>query len=146
MSGTGDASTGAGRVLAIDPGTKRNGLAVSDELGITAQGLETYAGSGRALIEHVGRLTSQYGIITVVIGLPLSMSGEELEGAGRSRELAAAIEKEYEIDVVLRDERMTSLEAERVMKQEGRIKNAGDIDKLSAVLLLSSFLEERGAR
>ena len=146
MSGTGDASTGAGRILAIDPGTKRNGLAVSDELGITAQGLETYTGTWRALVEHVGRLADEYVIITVVIGLPLSMSGAELEGAGRSRELAAAIEKEYGIDVVLRDERMTSLEAERVMKQEGRIKNAGDIDRLSAVLLLSSYLEERGAR
>ena len=146
MSGTGDASSGSGRVLAIDPGTKRTGLALSDELGITAQGLETYTGSGKALVEHVGRLAGEYGIITVVIGLPLSMSGTELEGAGRSRELAAAIEREYDIDVVLRDERMTSLEAERVMKQEGRIKNAGDIDRLSAVLLLSSYLEERGER
>lgn len=146
MSGTGDASAGVGRVLAIDPGTKRTGLAVSDELGITAQGLETYTGSRQELVEHIGRLAGEYGIIAVVIGLPLSMSGEELEGAGRSRELAAAIENEYRIDVVLRDERMTSLEAERIMKLEGRIKNAGDIDRLAAVLLLSSYLEERGAR
>lgn len=146
MSGTGDASARSGRVLAIDPGTKRTGLAVSDELGITAQGIETYTGSRQALVEHIGRLADEYGIIAVVIGLPLSMSGEELEGAGRSRELAAAIKNEYGIEVVLRDERMTSLEAERVMKQEGRIKNAGDIDRLSAVLLLSSYLEERGAR
>jgi putative Holliday junction resolvase len=146
MSGTGDASNVAGRVLAIDPGTKRTGLAMSDELGITAQGLETYTGSWQMLIEHVGRLAGEYGIISVVIGLPLSMSGVELEGARRSRELAAEIEKEYGIEVVLRDERMTSLEAERVMKQEGRIKNAGDIDRLSAVLLLQSYIEERGAR
>jgi putative Holliday junction resolvase len=74
------------------------------------------------------------------------MSGEELENAALSRELAAAIEEECGIEVVLRDERMTSLEVERVMKQEGRIKNAGDIDRLSAVLLLQSYLEERGAR
>ena len=146
MSGTGDASDVAGRVLAIDPGTKRTGLALSDELRITAQGLETYTGSQKALVEHVGSLAGEYGIITVVIGLPLSMSGEELENAKYSRELAAAIENEYGIEVVLRDERMTSLEVERVMKQEGRIKNAGDIDRLSAVLLLSSYLEERGAR
>ena len=146
MSGTGDASNVAGRVLAIDPGTKRTGLAMSDELGITAQGLETYTGSWQMLIEHVGRLDGEYGIISVVIGLPLSMSGVELEGARRSRELATEIEKEYGIEVVLRDERMTSLEAERVMKQEGRIKNAGDIDRLSAVLLLQSYIEERGAR
>jgi len=146
MSGTGDASAEAGRVLAIDPGAKRTGLAVSDELGITAQGLETYTGSRESLVEHIGRLAEEYDIITVVIGLPLSMSGVELENAGLSRDLAAAIEKEYGIEVVLRDERMTSLEAERVMKQEGRIKKAGDIDRLSAVLLLSTYLEERGER
>ena len=144
MSGTGDASKAEGRILAIDPGTKRTGLALSDELGITAQGLETYTGSRQALVEHVGSLAEEYGIISVVIGLPLSMSGEELENAALSRELAAAIEKEYGIEVVLRDERMTSLEVERIMKQEGRIKNAGDIDRLSAVLLLQSYLEERG--
>ena len=146
MSGTGDASAGVGRVLAIDPGKKRTGLAVSDELGITAQGLETYTGSREALVEHIGRLAGEYDIITVVIGLPLSMSGVELENAALSRELAAVIEKKYGIEVVLRDERMTSLEAERVMKQAGRIKNAGDIDRLAAVLLLSSYLEERGAQ
>ncbi len=146
MSGTGDASAGAGRVLAIDPGKKRTGLAVSDELGITAQGLETYTGSREALVEHVGSLAGEYDIITVVIGLPLSMSGVELENAALSRDLAAAIEKKYGMEVVLRDERMTSLEAERVMKQAGRIKNAGDIDRLAAVLLLSSYLEERGVR
>lgn len=146
MPGTGDASKVEGRILAIDPGTKRNGLALSDELGITAQGLETYTGPRKGLVEHVGSLAGEYGIITVVIGLPLSMSGKELENAAMSRELAAAIEKEYGIEVVLRDERMTSLEVERVMKQEGRIKKAGDIDRLSAVLLLMSYLEERGAQ
>ncbi len=146
MSGTGDASNVEGRILAIDPGTKRTGLALSDELGITAQGLETYTGPQKDLVEHVGGLAGEYGIMAVVIGLPLSMSGEELENAKYSRELASAIEKTLGIEVALRDERMTSLEVERVMKQEGRIKKAGDIDKLSAVLLLMSYLEERGAQ
>lgn len=146
MSGTGDASKEEGRILAIDPGTKRSGLALSDELGITAQGLETYTGPQNGLVEHVGSLAGEYGIITVVIGLPLSMSGKELENAAMSRELAAAIKKEFGIETVLRDERMTSLEVERVMKQEGRIKKAGDIDRLSAVLLLMSYLEEREAQ
>ena len=146
MSGTGDASNVEGRILAVDPGTKRTGLALSDELGITAQGLETYTGPRKALAEHIGGLAGEYGIITVVIGLPLSMSGDELENAGFSRELAAALEKDYGLEAVLRDERMTSLEVERVMKQEGRIRDAGDIDRLSAVLLLQSYLEERGAR
>jgi putative Holliday junction resolvase len=146
MSGTGDASAGVGRVLAVDPGARRTGLAVSDELGITAQGLETYDGPQKGLADHLGGIISDYGIITVVIGLPLSMSGEELENARLSKELADAIGGRFDIEVVLRDERMTSLEAERVMRQEGRIRNAGDIDRLSAVLLLQSYLEERGVR
>lgn len=146
MSGTGDASAGAGRVLAVDPGSKRTGLAVSDELGITAQGLDTYEGPRRGLVDHIGSLCAEYGIITVVIGLPLSMRGEELENAGFTRELAADIRRRFGMDVVLRDERMTSLEAERVMKQQGRIREPGDIDRLSAVLLLQSYLEERGTR
>ena len=146
MPGTGNASERAGRVLAIDPGTVRTGLAVSDELGITAQGLDTYTGPRSGLVEHVGSLKSEYDIITVVIGLPLSMSGEELENAAFSKELAAAIGEKLGLEAVLRDERMTSLEVEKVMRQEGRIKNPGDIDKLSAVLLLQSYLEERGAK
>ncbi len=141
--GTDDARERSGRILAIDPGTRRSGLALSDELGITAQGLETYTGPAGSLVEHVGRLAAEYGIITVVIGLPLSMSGKELENAALSRRLAEALEKDYGMEVVLRDERMTSLEAERLMRSGGGIRRAGDIDKLAAVLLLQSYLEER---
>jgi putative Holliday junction resolvase len=144
--GTHDAHKGGGRILAVDPGTKRTGLAISDELGITAQGLETYTGPRRSLADRIKAISEEYGIIRVVIGLPLSMSGEELENARISRELAEEIEEKLGIEAVLRDERMTSLEVERVMKQEGRIRRAGDIDRLSAVLLLQTYLEEGGAR
>ena len=137
---------GGGRILAVDPGTVRTGLAVSDELGITAQGIETYTGPRAGLVEHLGSLAAEYDIITVVIGLPLSMSGEELENAELSRDLASAISGKLGLETVLRDERMTSLEVERLMRQEGRIKDPGDIDRLSAVLLLQSYLEERGAQ
>ena len=139
-------SDSEGRILSVDPGTVRTGLAVTDELGITAQGLETFtAGKGRDLVEHIASLVEEYGIIKVVLGMPLSMSGGEIEGTERSKQLAARIEEECGIEVVLRDERMTSLEVERVMRQEGRIREAGDIDRLSAVVLLQSFLEETGS-
>ena len=133
-----------GRILSVDPGTRRTGLAVSDELGITAQGLETFDARvrGSDLVGHIASLVEKYGIIEVVLGLPLSMSGGGIEGTERSRALAAGIEERCGVKVVLRDERMTSLEVERVMKQEGRIKDAGDIDRLSAVVLLQSYLEE----
>jgi putative Holliday junction resolvase len=131
-------------VLGIDPGTRRIGLAVSDALGMTAQGLETFEiGRGIELIDRIRELVEEYGISEIVLGLPLSMGGGEIEGTERSRELADLIGRECGVKVVLQDERMTSLEAERVIGQEGKIQKAGDIDKLSAVLLLQSYLDER---
>jgi putative Holliday junction resolvase len=130
------------RALAIDPGTKRIGLAVSDELGLTAQGLDTYELVGEdAFIAFLKDLQMRYNIEVIVLGEPRSMSGGEIEGTERSRELARLIERELDIRVVLVDERMTSLEAERVLKQAGRIREAGKIDRLAAVLLLQGYLD-----
>ncbi len=131
------------RILCIDPGTKRTGFALSDPIGITAQGLETFESDGSSvLLEHIEGLIREYEVSTVVIGLPLSMSGGEIEGTKRSRQLAGDIKERCGVEVLLRDERMSSLEVERVMKQEGKIKRAGDIDRLSAVLILQNYLEE----
>lgn len=132
------------RILGIDPGTKRYGFAVSDPLGITAQGLDTFEPSDNSeLFERIGEIITEYIVTVIVIGLPLSMSGGEIEGTERSRELAGRIRERFAVDVILRDERMTSLEAERVLGAEGRIRNVGDIDRLSATLLLQSYLDER---
>jgi putative Holliday junction resolvase len=137
----------AGRVLAIDPGTKRTGLAMSDPLGMTAQGLDTFeAGAGKDLLDHLGGLVEFHGIDTVVVGLPLSMQGKDIEGSGRSRALAARIAERFGLEVRLMDERMTSLEAERVLRSGDRGFDRGDIDKLSAMLLLQSYLDERPKR
>jgi len=131
-----------GRVLAIDPGTKRTGLAVSDPLGMTAQGLETFeTGKGKDLLDRLGELFAEYGIARVVVGLPLSMQGKDIEGSARSRALAADIGERFGLEVVLMDERLTSLEAERVLRSGGRRYERGDIDRLSAVLLLQSHLD-----
>jgi putative Holliday junction resolvase len=133
-----------GRVLAIDPGSKRVGLAVSDPLGMTAQGIETFeTGKGKELLDFVGELVAEYGIVKVVVGLPLSMQGKDIEGSARSRALAAEIGERFGLEVVLMDERMSSLEAERVLRSGDRRFEKGDIDRLSAVLLLQSHLDER---
>lgn len=139
-------TAGEGRVLGVDPGTKRTGLAVSDGLGLTAQGLATFEGRPAELAARICSLAREYGANLVVVGLPLSMSGGEIEGTVRSRELAGLIERECGLSVILRDERMTSLEAERVMRSEGRIRSAADIDRLAAVLLLQGYLDERSER
>ena len=136
-----------GRVLAIDPGSKRTGLAMSDPLGMTAQGLDTFVeGAGKDLLAHLGELIELHGIDRVVVGLPLSMQGKDIEGSGRSRSLAARITERFGLAVHLMDERMTSLEAERVLRSGDRGFERGDIDKLSAMLLLQSYLDERPKR
>jgi len=135
------------RVLAIDPGARRVGLAVSDPLGMTAQGIETFeTGKGKDLLDHLGELVERYQIERVVVGLPLSMQGKDIEGSARSRALAAQIRERFGLNVVLMDERMTSLEAERVLRSGDRRFERGDIDRLSAVLLLQSHLDERPGR
>ena len=132
------------RVLAIDPGVRRIGLAVSDELGLTAQGLETFeAKEGRDILEYLRGLIGRYEVKTVIVGLPLSMGGKDIEGTARSRALAAKIEEQFSVEAVLMDERMTSLEAERILESGERGFERGDIDKLSAVLLLQSYLDGR---
>ncbi len=137
---------GGGRILGIDPGTKRFGLAVSDELGVTAQGLETFVVAGGAdFVDHVRKLVEAYAVRRIVIGLPLSMTGNDIEGTGRSRALAARIEERCGVAVEMRDERMTSREAERVI-ETGGAGETGDVDRLAAVLLLQGYLDERSGR
>ena len=146
------------RILGIDPGERRCGLAVSDELGVTARGLDTFVvAEGADFVDHVKRLVAEYGIGAVVLGMPLSMSGNDIEGTERSRRLAARIEQECGVAVMLRDERMTSREAERMLaagevdrrlsrkgrRAAGGVREAGDIDRVAAVLLLQSYLDER---
>jgi putative Holliday junction resolvase len=135
------------RVLAIDPGERRIGLAVSDELGITAQGMDTYEMRGREeLLAHLGALIEEHSIGTVVVGEPRSLAGGEIEGTGRARELAGTIRERFGTAVVLIDERMTSREAERALAAGERRHGKKDIDKLAAVLLLQSFLDGRSER
>jgi len=135
------------RILAIDPGLKRIGLAVSDPLGVTAQGLDTFeAGRGEEFIDHLRELVARYGVQTIIVGLPLSMQGRDIEGSERSRALAEQIRGRFGVEVVLRDERMTSLEAEKTLARGDRKSERKDIDRLAAVLLLQSYLEEISQR
>ena len=130
------------RVLGIDPGEKRTGIAISDPLRVIAQGLDTFIkGKGKELIDYIEELAENYVFKTVVIGMPLSMSGKEIKGSERSRTLASSIKARIDTEIVFIDERMTSLESERILKQAGRIRDKGDIDKVSAILILQSYLD-----
>ena len=130
--------------MALDVGRKRIGLALSDELGITAQGLETLERTGRRDdIEVLRKLIVARGVTELLIGDPLHMSGDASRQGEYTREFAAGLERKTGLPVTFRDERWTSKEAERVLRGSGVAngQRKPTIDKLSAVILLQSYLD-----
>jgi putative holliday junction resolvase len=136
------------RILALDLGKKRVGLALSDELGITAQGLPTLERRNkRSDFSALAAIVRDNHVRSIVLGLPLHMNGAEGSQADWVRTFAGELEAYVGIPVHLRDERWTSRQAERVLMGSG-IRH-GDrkaaIDRLSAVILLQDYLDSRGA-
>ncbi len=131
------------RVLGLDIGNKRVGVAISDELGIIAQPLETILWEGAELLaEKLRVMITDYEVETLVIGLPVHMSGKEGVEARNIRELADYLSSELDVTVDLWDERLTSVEAERILingniKRNNRKKN---IDKIAAAIILKGYL------
>ena len=139
-------TTAPPRILAIDFGARNMGLAVTDPLGVTAQGLPTYRRSNKKTdFDYLRRLLRQYGIAEIVMGLPLRMSGDEGIQAEKVHAFADELQARFKLPVHLFDERLTSVEANRVLREtemSGR-RRAGVVDQLAAVLILQSFLEFR---
>lgn len=134
------------RVLAIDFGIKRMGLAVSDPLGITAQGLPTIERAGlEEDLSRLGKLADQYSAATVVLGNPISHSGNETAMSRRVSEFAEKLRRRLKCPVELWDERLTSAEAGRVLRSSGISirKRQKAVDRVAATLLLQSFLDHR---
>src|SRR5580698_5075984 len=137
------------RVLALDLGKKRIGLALSDELGITAQGLETMERTGRREdVEVLRKLAVQKGVGMILMGDPVHMSGQPSRQGEYTREFARELEYKTGLPVKFWDERWTSKEAERVLRGSGIAhgERKPAIDRLSAVILLQSYLDSAEAR
>ncbi len=132
------------RILALDLGKRRIGLAVSDELGITAQGLETLQRKNlRTDLDALNRVAREKSVTLFLLGDPLHMSGQIGRQAEWVREFASSLEKQTGVPVRLWDERLTTREAARVLRSSGIgiEKRARAIDRLSAVILLQSYLD-----
>ena len=130
-------------------GSKTIGMAVSDPLGITAQGLQTLRRQNKRLdFEQLERVIREYNVSEMVVGLPLRMSGQEGTQAEKMHRFAEDLRKRFELPVHLWDERLTSAEANRVLREsEMSIKRRGEVvDRLAAVLILQSFMENRKLR
>jgi putative holliday junction resolvase len=132
------------RILALDVGSKRIGVAVSDPLGITAQGLQTLQRQNkRRDLEALGRLLAEYQVQEVVVGLPLRLSGAEGTQSAKMRHFAQLLEAQFGVTVHLWDERWTSSEANRLLRETDlSIQKRGQaVDRMAAVLILQSWLE-----
>jgi putative Holliday junction resolvase len=136
------------RVLGLDVGSKTIGMAVSDPLWITAQGLQTLRRKNkRTDFGRLNQIIQQYEISEIVVGLPLRMSGMEGTQSEKMRLFAEDLGKASGLPVHLWDERLTSAEANRVLRDsEMSIKRRGEVvDRLAAVLILQSWMEARGS-
>ena len=143
-----DSNQPSARLLALDVGTRTIGLAVSDPLGITAQGLPTIRRTNkRTDLQKLADVIRQYEVAEIVVGHPLHMSGAAGAQAQKVEALAEELRRRFHLPVHLWDERLTSAEANRVLREtDMSIRRRGEVvDQLAAVLILQAFLENRAA-
>jgi putative Holliday junction resolvase len=134
------------RYLGLDLGTRRIGVAVSDELGLTAQPLSTLeTASEDDAIAAIRSLIRRYAVDEVVIGLPKNMNGTCGPAAEQALALAARLEAEGQVKVAMWDERLTSKAAERLLIEADvrRSRRKRAVDQMAAVLILQGFLDRR---
>ena len=135
-----------GRVLGLDVGSRRIGLAVSDPLGITAQGLETLQRRNKRYdFDQIKRVIREYEVKEIVVGLPLRMSGAEGIQSDKMNVFAEELRKRFRLPVHLWDERLTSAEANRLLRETDlSIEKRGKaVDRMAAILILQGWMERR---
>jgi len=130
------------RILAIDYGRKRIGLAVSDPLGVMAHGLETlHRKSLRKDVAYLAKLVRQQGVGLIVVGNPLLLDGTPSEMSVEAEEFGARLAEACGVEYRMWDERMTSLEAGHLMRETGRAAGRdGGVDQMAARIILDSYL------
>lgn len=136
-----------GRVMALDVGDVRIGVAVSDLMGIIANPLETYTRKGDVAKDaiYIANLAKQHEVDLFVSGLPLGLNGKENEQTQKTRAFIEELQKHTEIPVRFMDERFTTLSAERVLI-EGNVRRENRkkvIDKVAATIILQNYLDSK---
>lgn len=134
------------RILGIDSGEKRIGISISDELGITAQGLPTIKSANEIEdLKNIKEIIDQYGVEKIVLGLPINMNGSLGEQAKKAISFAEKLKSSFQLPVELEDERLTTSKAEKFLIEtdRSRKKRKKVIDKMSAIIILQSFLDRK---
>lgn len=135
------------RYLALDVGSKRIGVAVSDELGLTAQPILTLERrrNAREDLRSLARLARRYSVAGIVIGNPLHLSGDESPRSARTQAFAAELGELTGLPIHMWDERLTTQEAHQLLYEAGRPRQEHRcvVDQVAATLILQSFLDEQ---
>jgi putative holliday junction resolvase len=137
------------RLLGLDVGTRRIGVAVSDLLGITAQGLDTVQRRNKRYdLQHLARVIRDYNVSEIVVGLPRRLSGTDSAQTEKVLAFVEDLKKRFPLPIHLWDERLTSVQANRLLKEaELSIeKRAAAVDRIAAMLILQSFMDARSAQ
>jgi putative holliday junction resolvase len=132
------------RILALDHGTKRIGVAISDETAVIAQPLEFLAAEPRAdFLQRLKDIVDSRQVGEILVGIPRNMNGTYGPAAAKAREFVAALEKVLTIPVKTWDERLTTVQASRFLIETGmrREKRRERVDQTAAAILLQSYLD-----
>lgn len=135
------------RILGIDYGDSRVGIAVTDALGITAQGLETisYDGNDRILLKRLDEILAEYPVETIVIGMPYNMDGSKTARAEVTEKFIHKLKCKYnKIRIETVDERLTTVAAHKTMNflDVNKTKKRGIVDTISAVYILEMYINK----
>lgn len=131
------------RLLALDPGERRTGVAISDELELFAHARPAIIARSREdLIAAVARLVEDEGVAEVIVGLPLSLSGADSAQTAGVRQLIAALRGRLALRVTEWDERLSTVQAARDVKGAGR-RRSGELDSAAAAVVLQAVLDSR---
>ena len=138
------------RILGLDYGSRTVGVAVSDALGITAQPVETIARERetklRRTLARIDELVAEYQVGKIVLGFPKNLNNSLGERARKTLEFQEMLEKRTQLPVLLWDERLTTVSAERVLEESGvpREERKAYIDQIAAVYILQGYLDRQG--
>ena len=133
------------KIIGLDVGTVRIGIATSDPLGIIASSYEVYRRRNLYLdAKYLSMLSEKLDSDTFVIGLPLKMDGSEGESARMVKELAGALEKETKSKIVFQDERLSTVSAEKILIESNmrREKRKNVVDQVAATIILQNYLDK----
>lgn len=133
------------KIIGLDVGTVRIGIATSDPLGIIASYYEVYRRRNLYLdAKYLSMLSEKLDSDTFVIGLPLKMDGSEGESARMVKELASALEKETKSKIVFQDERLSTVSAEKILIESNmrREKRKNVVDQVAATIILQNYLDK----